>query len=197
MLKFWNTCKRLSNPERVDMLRVVMKADADFGISVGDISEIVKLKVASVSTYLTELKDECGLVRSSRDGRYVIYYPWTDGPEAELVDALRKYFLGEHRDKVWVNGRRPPAPDFVFVLPALANDTRQWVVEYIRKERKTTLDHIMHALNLTDNNARRHVRIIAESGLCKFDKEISWLEPEDSMIKLFLERALTGASLAG
>ena len=191
MLEFWNTCKRLSNPERVDMLRVVMSADAERGITVGGVADIVRYNDSAVSQYLAQLEDECGLVHQYRDGRYVYYRPWTDGPESAMVAALRKYFLSEDSHEVWYNGRRPRAPEFVSALPALANETRLRIVRYLRGNREATMNELMHALGLTDNNARRHVRIIAQSGFCRVAAGVVvWKEPRDRLTAKFLERAL-------
>ena len=69
---FWKVCKKLANEERIDVLRHVMISLEEEGIPVGQICDMVKLGQPATSTYLAQLQNDCGLVASTREGRYCL-----------------------------------------------------------------------------------------------------------------------------
>jgi DNA-binding transcriptional ArsR family regulator len=71
--EFWKVCKKLANEERLDVLRHVILSPADEGITVGQIADVVRLGQPATSIYLAQLQNDCGLVSSSREGRYCLY----------------------------------------------------------------------------------------------------------------------------
>ena len=49
--EFWKVCKKLNNEERVDVLRRVMAALDQDGLSVGEIADLVRIEQPATSTY--------------------------------------------------------------------------------------------------------------------------------------------------
>ena len=138
--EFWKVCKKLSNEERLDVLRKVMSSPEEGGLPVGQIADAVRLGQPATSTYLAELQDACGLVASRRAGRYCLYYPAPDISDAKAValfKALTRFFLAERAGWAPINGSRPLTPRFLSVLPALANATRARLLGFIRAEGRT------------------------------------------------------------
>ena len=122
--EFWKVCKKLSNEERLDVLRKVMSSPEEGGLPVGQIADAVRLGQPATSTYLAELQDVCGLVASRRAGRYCLYYPAPDISDAKAValfKALTRFFLAERAGWAPINGSRPLTPRFLSVLPARAH----------------------------------------------------------------------------
>ena len=174
MKDFFNTCKRLSNAERVDVLRVVSQAMCEEGLTVNSIADVVRLGQPSVSQYLKQLDEECGLVECERHGRYVLYRTARRADAiGELAAALRRHFRGEEVGRVFVNGRRPAAPAFCAALPGLANADRVRVLAVLRERGAASKTDLMAATKLTEVNVRRHVGVLVECGLASFTKVAS------------------------
>ena len=192
--EFWKVCKKLANEERLDVLRRVMIASVDEGLSVGQIADVVRLGQPTTSVYLAQLQNDCGLVTSTRDGRYCLYRATPDASDeriSSLFTALREYFRNESAGFAFVNGRRPSAPQFLSILPALANEARVRVLRVVRDEKHTDKNHIMSATGLTELNVRRHLECLLECGLAKgCFADISWIEPSDNLSKLFIQLSL-------
>ena len=58
---FWKVCRKLANEERLDVLRRVMISSTKQGLSVGQVSDMVRLGQPATSTYLAQLQNDCGL----------------------------------------------------------------------------------------------------------------------------------------
>jgi len=156
---FCNLCKRLSNPERWHVLGIVAMADRDFGLIVTDISNRTRLGVSATSQYLAQLEDECGLVRSKREGRYVSYCfeaGTADARIAKLGVPLWRRFCIE-------------GGATVSILPALANANRLKVVAALRKAGLASKAELQKATGMTEINVRRHLSIMLDAGLAVSD----------------------------
>lgn len=192
--KFWKVCKKLANDERLDVLRRVMISPDDDGLPVGQISDMVSLGQPATSIYLAQLQNDCGLVASSRDGRYCLYRAKpvaSDKRIATLFAALQKYFLEESAGFVFVDGRRLRQPLFMSILPALANEARVRLLRIARTEKRTNKAQLMKATGLTELNVRRHVACLQECGLVEIDSgAIAWREPSDPLSRLFIQLSL-------
>ena len=188
---FWKVCKKLANEERLDVLRRVMISREDGGLSVGQISDMVNLGQPATSIYLAQLQNDCGLLESSRNGRYCLYRATkseNDSSLAKLSDALRKYFLEESAGHVFVNGRRPKPPSFLAVLPALSNEARARLLQIVKSEKRVNRTRLVKATGLSELNVRRHVACLVECGLAEVaGGEIVWREPSDSLSRLFIK----------
>ena len=191
---FWKVCKKLANEERIDVLRHVMIALEEEGIPVGQISDMVKLGQPATSTYLAQLQNDCGLVASSREGRYCLYRATPDVSDERIVTlfaALQKFFRAESAGFVFVNGRRPKPPPFLSVLPALANEARVRLLQIVKTEKRTDKSTLMKSTGLTELNVRRHVACLVDCGLAEINGgEIVWCEPSDPLSCLFIQLSL-------
>ena len=165
------------------------------GISVGQISDVIKLGQPATSTYLTQLQNDCGLVTSTRDGRYCLYRAAPDTSDeriATLFAALQKFFRAESAGFVFVNGRRPKPPPFLSILPALANEARVRLLQVVKSEMRTDKPTLMKSTGMTELNVRRHVACLVECGLAEVDGwEIVWREPADALSRLFIQLSLS------
>lgn len=192
--QFWKVCKKLANEERVDVLRQVLCAPSSEGISVGAVSDMVRLEQPATSAYLAQLQGECGLIAASRQGRYCIYRgepDYSDANATVLLPALKEYFRAECRCFASFNGRRPPAPGFLSVLPALANESRVHVVRFLRAAGRADKWDIIKATGITELNVRRHLACLVECMLVEPDGgKVAWREPEDDLSRLFIKLAI-------
>lgn len=191
---FWKVCKKLANEERIDVLRHVMISLEEEGIPVGQISDMVKLGQPATSTYLAQLQNDCGLVASTREGRYCLYRATPDVSDERIVTlfaALQKFFRAESAGFVFVNGRRPKPPPFFSVLPALANEARVRLLQIVKTEKRTDKSTLMKSTGLTELNVRRHVACLVDCGLAEINGgEIVWCEPSDPLSRLFIQLSL-------
>ena len=191
---FWKVCRKLANEERIDVLRKVMCSREEEGLSVGQIADTVRIGQPATSTYLAELKDVCGLVDCTRAGRYCLYRASPDSSNEKTVKifhALRKFFSEESYGWASVNGARPPAPPFLSVLPALANEKRVCLVGFIRLKRRTDQKEIVSATGSSEINVRRHLACLATCGLVDMDGDrVLWHEPDDPISCTFIELSL-------
>ena len=192
---FWKVCKKLANEERIDVLRHVMISLEEEGIPVGQISDMVKLGQPATSTYLAQLQNDCGLVASTREGRYCLYCATPDVSDERIVTlfaALQKFFRAESAGFVFVNGRRPKPPPFLSVLPALANEARVRLLQIVKTAKRTDKSTLMKSTGLTELNVRRHVACLVDCGLAEINGgEIVWCEPSDPLSCLFIQLSLT------
>ena len=148
---FWKVCKKLANEERIDVLRHVMISLEEEGTPVGQISDMVKLGQPATSTYLAQLQNDCGLVASTREGRYCLYRAAPDVSDERIVTlfaALQKFFRAESAGFVFVNGRRPKPPPFLSVLPALANEARVRLLQIVKTEKRTDKSTLMKSTGM-------------------------------------------------
>ena len=189
--EFWKVCKKLNNEERVDVLRRVMAALDQDGLSVGEIADLVRIEQPATSTYLMQLENDCGLISSTRAGRYCLYRAEPDRADekvSRLFGVLRSYFKKETLGFEFVNGRRPKKPAFMSVLPALANKTRAKVVDILRKNGRMDRARLMKETGLGDLNFIRHITCIIECGLSMFEDGVYvWCEPEDEVARLLIQ----------
>ena len=192
---FWKVCKKLANEERLDVLRHVMISPEKDGLPVGQISDMVRLGQPATSIYLAQLQNDCGLVASTRDGRYCRYRAAPDASDKRIVTlfaAMQKFFRAESVGFVFVNGRRPKPPPFLAILPALANEARVRLLQIVRAEKRTDKSSLIKATELTELNVRRHVACLVDCGLAEINGcEIVWREPSDSLSQLFIQLSLS------
>ena len=192
---FWKVCRKLANEERLDVLRRVMISPTKEGLSVGQVSDMVRLGQPATSTYLAQLQNDCGLVASTRDGKYCLYRVEPDPTDERLTRlcaALQKFFRDESAGFVFVNGRRPKPPKFLSVLPAIANEARVRLLQIVRAEKRTDKPRLMKATGLTELNVRRHVACLSDCGLAEISvSEVVWREPSDPLSSLFIQLSLS------
>ena len=192
---FWKVCKKLANEERIDVLRHVMISPEKDGLPVGQISDMVRLGQPATSIYLAQLQNDCGLVASTRDGKYCLYRATPDASDERIVTlfaAMQKFFRDESAGFSFVNGRRPKPPPFLSILPALANEARVRLLRIVKAKKRTDKTTLMKSTGQTQLNVRRHVACLSDCGLVDINgSEIVWREPSDSLSRLFIQLSLS------
>ena len=99
MKELWELCRKLSNPERLELLRKTY-AMKKIGMGVNEAVENTGLGQSAVSQYFKQLL-ELGIVRRERGGRLVGYYAdWSNAPSgiAEIAKMLFARFSNGVRD---------------------------------------------------------------------------------------------------
>ena len=192
---FWKVCRKLANEERIDVLRHVMISPEKEGLPVGQISDMVRLGQPATSIYLAQLQNDCGLVTSTRDGKYCLYRATPDASDERIVTlfaAMQKFFRAESSGFVFVNGRRPKPPHFLSILPALANEARVRLLKIVKAEKRTDKPTLMKSTGQTELNVRRHVACLVDCGLAEINgSEIIWRDPSDPLSRLFIQLSLS------
>jgi len=194
MERYCNMCRRLANPERVNLLRTVMTILEPGGLPVQHLAELAGMKVSATCQYLAQLEGECGFVESVRQGRYVLYRAATQFDSertARLVVALSGRFRREEDGRfIWRKSARP-TPAFVKVMPALENVSRLGVLAAVRTGGPLTKNDLVHRLDMSEINVRRHLKVLEECGLImRNDALVEYRAPEDPLAQLFVQEAL-------
>ena len=148
------------------------------------------LRPATARAHLHVLEDECGLVESVHEDRYVTYRTRCNIQDPDLqrlVPALVKFFRDEGHGGCDVNGLEAPDPAFAKLLPALSDENRVRVLFEIRQSGAIFRTELLMSCGLTEPELRRHLQVLAKAGLVVKDGDsISFVEPADSLSQLFI-----------
>ena len=189
-MDFFNLCKRLANRERLNLLRKVMSTPLQEGLTVANLADMAWLKPATARLHLHVLEDECGLVESVHEDRYVTYRTRRNVQDPDLqrlVPALVKFFREEGRGGCDVNGLKAPDPAFAKLLSALSDENHVRIQFEIRKEGSISRTELLTSCGSPEPELRRHLQVLAKAGLVVKDGDsISFVEPADSISQLFL-----------
>ena len=200
-MDFFNLCKRLANRERLNLLRKVMSTPLHEGLTVANLADMAWLKPATARVHLHVLEDECGLVESVHEDRYVTYRTRRNVQDPDLqrlVPALVKFFRDEGHCGCDVNGLKAPDPAFAKLLPALSDENRVRVLFEIRKVGQVSRTELLTLCGLAESELRHHLQALAKTGLViKNGDSISFVEPSDSLSQLFLLIAFAYVATAG
>ena len=187
---FFNLCKRLANRERLNLLRKVMSIPLQEGLTVSNLADMTWLKPATARLHLHILEDECGLVESVHEDRYVTYRTRRNIQDPDLqrlVPALVKFFREEGRGGCDVNGLKAPDPACAKLLSALSDENRVRILFEIRKEGSISRTELLTRCELAESDLRHHLQALTKTGLVVKDGDsISFVEPSDSLSQLFI-----------
>ena len=199
-MDFFNLCKRLVNRERLNLLRKALSTPLLEGLIVSDLADMTWLKPATARLHLHILEDECGLVESVHEDRYVTYRTRRNVQDPDLqrlVPALVKFFRGEGHGGCDVNGLKAPDPAFAKLLPALSDANRVRVLSEIRKGGAVSQAELLARCGLSESELRRHLQTLVKAGLVVREGDsISFVEPSDSLSQLFLSLAFDHVATA-
>jgi DNA-binding transcriptional ArsR family regulator len=200
-MDFINLCKRLANRERLNLLRKVMSTPLHEGLTVANLADMAWLKPATARVHLHVLEDECGLVESVHEDRYVTYRTRRNVQDPDLqrlVPALVKFFREEGHGGCDVNGLKVPDPAFAKLLPVLSDENRVRVLFEIRKVGQISRAELLTLCGLAESERRQHLQALTKAGLAIKDGDsISFVEPPDSLSQLFLLIAFAHVATAG
>jgi DNA-binding transcriptional ArsR family regulator len=198
---FNNLCKRLANRERLNLLRKVMSTPLQEGLTVSSLADMTWLKPATARLHLHVLEDECGLVESVHEDRYVTYRTRRNVQDPDLqrlVPALVKFFREEGHGGCDVNGLKAPDPAFAKLLPVLSDENRVRVLFEIRKVGQISRAELLTLCGLAESELRHHLQALTKTGLViKNGDSISFVESPDSLSQLFILIAFAHVATAG
>ena len=199
-MDFFSLCKRLANRERLNLLRKVMSTPLQEGLTVSNLADMTWLRPATARAHLHVLEDECGLVESVHEDRYVTYRTRCNIQDPDLqrlVPALVKFFRDEGHGGCDVNGLEAPDPAFAKLLPALSDENRVRVLFEIRKVGQISRAELLTLCGLAESELRHHLQALTKTGLVIKDGDsISFAEPSDSLSQLFLSIAFDHVAMA-
>ena len=178
-----NLCKLLYNPLKREMLvRIYTSRD---GVNVGALADEMcsrGLVPSGVSQYLKEL-ESIGIIRRSRAGRYVNYYPSPQNASSDVRLAVEEF--------VRLNGRmEESALDAVF--GALMNPFRARVVAALAKAGTITAIEICGKTEHQPRYLKRDLQTAIDAGLVWTDDTEATLAvyhftpPSDPFVKLLV-----------
>lgn len=148
----WRTCRVLSGPVRLQLLRTVMFQP---GFNVSTLAQQADVGISDASQELRRIQSR-GLVRRTTQGRSIIYLPTADplvSSAAPLLKALRS---------AW---KRPGAQDarIARIAKGLACERRVNLVRALAKQPQPLLD-LAGLFRTNHNYLYRHLQILTQSG---------------------------------
>ena len=182
MTEIWELCRKLSNPERLALLRKVYESKD--GINVGTVNEHADgLKQSGTSQYLGQLW-KLGLIRRARSGKYVNYYAAPENAHVLIQDvalALQERFRAEF-------GSGNQDEGYVPVMRVMGNAMRAKIVGMLAREGRACRKYVCDKTGLEEKALIRHLKPALKIGLVQFDaKEILWVnQPTDTIAKLIV-----------
>ena len=185
MVEMWEFCRKLSNQERLGLLRLVCEARECLNVGAAQEGS-PGLKQSGTSQYLGQLW-KMGLIRRLRSGQYVNYYADAENAHAPIRDAavaLQNRFREESR-----NNRRDES--YVKVMRIMGNAMRARIVGKLAREGLMTLDYICDRLGIDAKNIRRHLKPAIDAGLVECDANgfLKLNRPTDLIAQLIIKSA--------
>jgi len=176
MKEMWEACRRLGNPERLELLRIVY-AGGDAGVTGSEIVSASNLGQAAVSTYLRQLQ-ELGLVRGERSGRQVTYSAdWSDASAAvaEIAKMLYDRFVSGSRDT-----------GFAAAFRVFGNDFRLRVIRHVAHCENCSREMLAGVFNRSVRLLTRDLAPAVDGGVLGLVRgeaggEYRYLPPSDSI----------------
>lgn len=176
MKELWEVCRKLSNPERLDLLRrAYVRRDSGIGVNEG--AEESKLGQPTVSEYFKQLM-ELGLLRRERGGRLVGYYPdWSTATEAIAVIAEMLYerFAAGSNDTGFSNA-----------FEVFGNAFRLRVIRYVAKYGSCSKESLAGVFNKPIRLLTRDLEPAVKGGVLALDPDETggvyrYIPPSDSI----------------
>ena len=182
----WELCRKLANPERRALLRMV--CEAKDGLNVGLAQDgAAKLKQSGTSQYLGQLW-KLGLIRRVRSGRFVNYYADAENAHALVRDvavALQKRFRAEARCGSHDESYLP-------VMRVMGNAMRARIVGLLAREGYANSEYICEKLGLDGRALDRHLKSAINIGLVERDAggTLRLNQPSDPIARLVVKTAV-------
>lgn len=182
MKELWELCRKLSNPERLGLLRKIYALRGE-GLSVNQITDGMGIGQSATSQYLKQLLD-LGLVRRERSGRFVGYY--ADSSMAsmdirEIASMLYERFAN-------------PACDLSFAeaFGILGNAFRLRAIAYIAKGGDGRKESLAKKYGKAIRFITRDLEPAVKSGLLELDSEddsgcYRFVAPADAVVMRIID----------
>ena len=185
LTEVWELCRKLANPERRSLLRMV--CEAKDGLNVGIAHDNAEgLKQSGTSQYLGQLW-KLGLIRRLRSGKYVNYYADAENAHALVKDvavALQERFRAE------IGGSHDEA--YLPVMRVMGNAMRSKIVGMLAREGQATREYVCDRLGLSPRTLDRHIKPALDIGLveCDADSNLKFNPPSDPIASLIVKAAV-------
>lgn len=185
MVEMWEFCRKLSNPERLGLLRQVCEARDCLNVGVAQ-EGAPGLKQSGTSQYLGQLW-KMGLIRRLRSGHYVNYYADAENAYASIRDAavaLQNRFREESRTQ-------SRDESYVLVMRVMGNAMRARIVGKLAREGLMTLDYLCDRMGMDAKILNRHLKPAIEAGLVECDAKgfLRLNRPTDIIAQLIIKGA--------
>lgn len=185
MVEMWEFCRKLSNPERLGLLRQVCEARDCLNVGVAQ-EGAPGLKQSGTSQYLGQLW-KMGLIRRLRSGHYVNYYADAENAHATIRDvavALQNRFREESRTQ-------SRDESYVLVMRVMGNAMRARIVGKLAREGLMTLDYLCDRMGMDAKILNRHLKPAIEAGLVECDAKgfLRFNRPTDIIAQLIIKGA--------
>lgn len=184
--EIWELCRKLANPERLALLRMV--CEAEDGLNVGIAQDGAEgLKQSGTSQYLGQLW-KMGLVRRARSGKFVNYYADAENANAQIKDvavALQERFLAEVGGDANDDGYLP-------VMRIMGNAMRARIVGLLAREGQASAEYLCGRLGLNARALNRHLNPAIGMGLVECDAtgNLRLKMPADTIARLIVKAAV-------
>lgn len=177
----WRTARALANADRLNLMRLVVNANGDRGVS--EIALDAELSVPTTSIYLRALNAR-GLISVIRSGSHVYYGMKSDRslPFAiSLQMAFRKFFGRKEMPSNWENSLLP-------IFKAYSNPRREIMISILFKNNSLSYKEFRTHSQLCKSSFLRHLNILIDAGLVVYDLNglYSLAKPKNSFEEIFL-----------
>ena len=182
MVEIWELCRKLSNPERRALLRMVCNSKDGLNVGIAE-EESNGLQQSGTSQYLGQLW-KLGLIRRVRSGRYVNYYPDAENAHVLIKDvaiALQVRFCAENKDTT-------PNEDYLPVMRVMGHAMRAKIIGMLAREGTLSLDYLCDKTGLTAKSLARHLKPAIKIGLVEEvgDGSLKISTPDDHIAQMLV-----------
>lgn len=162
----WRTARALSNPDRLNLMRLVANANGMKGVV--DLAAEAELPVPTASTYLRALNAR-GLISVVRSASFVYYGTKSDRslPVAIAIqEAFRRLFVRKTLPKDWIARLLP-------LTKAYANPRREEIVRTVFRHQPIRYHELHRRVGFCETSFLRHMNILLKSGVLVHDADSS------------------------
>ncbi len=179
MAEAWDICRKLNNPERLELLKRVYTAA--YGLNIGLAQDSTSLGQSGVSQYMKQL-EALGLVKRERSGRFVNYHPELQSgslASRALVPLLMERFRVKNPDL-----------SFTRAFPALMNPLRARIVALLAKSGILSPEAICDKFNIQSRHLARHMKPILDCALAKEEPgAFVYIPQSDPIVNTIIEQS--------
>ena len=162
----WRTARALSNPDRLNLMRLVANANGAKGVA--DLAVEAGLPVPTASTYLRALNAR-GLISVVRTASFVYYGTKSDRslPVAVAIqEAFRRLFARKTLPKDWAARLLPLAK-------AYANPRREEIIRTVLQHQPIRYHELHRRVGFCETSFLRHLNILLKSDVLVHDIDSS------------------------
>ncbi len=178
----WRTARVLSNPDRLNLMRLVANANGEKGVV--ELAAEAGLPVPTASTYLRALNAR-GLISVVRSSSFVYYGTKSDRslPVAVAIqEAFRRLFARKRLPSNWTTRLLP-------LTKAYAHPRREQIIRTVFQHQPIRYCELHRRVGFCETSLRRHLNILLKAGVLVHDVRSSayvLTDPANSLAAAFL-----------